>query len=100
MTHLKSKLPTALRDLLSDQTVKKIGLGMAAEDSKRLRNEFNATVENVVDVVERAQRYGFMKKGIKKLVDAFFGMSLNKTEQVSNWGAKTLSTPAGRIVFD
>lgn len=93
MTHLQFKLPSALRDLLGDPAVKKVGLGMATEDAKRFRTEYNATVENVVDVLERAQRYGFHKKGLKKFVDKFCGMDLNKSEQVSSWGASKLSTP-------
>jgi ribonuclease D len=83
-------MPLALKNLLQDDNIRKIGLAIDRDDAKRLKEEFGVTMRNVVDVNERAKRYGLAKSGMKNLVERMLGLALNKSAQVSNWGANFL----------
>eukprot|EP01122_Echinamoeba_exundans_P002244 TRINITY_DN12205_c0_g1_i1.p1 TRINITY_DN12205_c0_g1~~TRINITY_DN12205_c0_g1_i1.p1 ORF type:complete len:552 (-),score=91.51 TRINITY_DN12205_c0_g1_i1:193-1848(-) len=90
-TNLNRKMPIALRNLLQDENIRKIGLALDRDDAKRLKEEFGVTLRNVADVSERAKRYGLAKSGMKNLVERMLGMALNKSAQLSNWGSQVLS---------
>lgn len=91
MTHLRHKMPPALRQFLSNDEIRKIGLSMGHEDAKRLKEEFGVTLKNVADVSERAKRYGLTKIGMSALTERLLGLAINKKAQKSSWGAQQLS---------
>src|SRR5437899_789479 len=83
-----------LRDLLTSNTQTKIAHN-AKFDCKWVRHHLGTEVGNVYDTylasILISAGEGERRHGLADVVQFFLGQTLNKTEQVSNWGAAELS---------
>lgn len=87
---LKSGFPPALRDLLANPSVVKVGVGIR-DDIRMLRRQGDFDPMSFVDLQEYAVRFGIEEKSFAKLMAIIFNVRISKRQRTSNWEAGVLS---------
>ncbi len=80
----------ALRRLLADETVLKVGLSLK-DDFYMLRKLGGFNRGNFVDLQEYAPKFGIEDKSLQKLYANLFQRKITKTQRLTNWEADVLT---------
>ena len=84
------KVPVALKSLLNDEHVKKIGLSLN-DDFQGLNNLVTLAPANVIDLQEYVVPFGIEEMSLQKIYAILFGKKIAKRIRLSNWEAETLT---------
>ena len=89
---LHKQFPDALRDILTSNTVLKVGTGNN-NDNINLYKEYNVVIKNTVDTQHIAKKLGFLKIGLESLTAQLFNWKISKarSKRLSNWEARKLN---------
>ena len=79
-----SEMPKSLKSILRDETILKIGSGIA-KDASKLTRESGLICKGLVDTQDMATSLGLQKIGLKALAERFLGIDLDKGVALSNW---------------
>lgn len=88
----KCGFPAALRQVLEDSDIVKIGVGVR-DDIRNLQKVEKFTPASFVDMQDYAPQFGIEDKSFSKLMAIIFGVRISKRQRVTNWDAPEL-TPA------
>ncbi|MEO5351721.1 MAG: 3'-5' exonuclease domain-containing protein 2 [Magnetococcus sp. XQGC-1] len=80
---------SALVDLLSDQNILKVGVGLV-NDTQHLQSVFAFQPKKLLDLSEVTRRAGIESYGLRSLSAHFLGFRISKRAQCSNWDNKEL----------
>jgi len=83
-------LHDGIRELLESPDIQKIGIAQK-DDAKELRRDFDCHPEGLVDLNDLCRDYGYQNGGARNLCAMILGKRISKSQQTSNWEAKTLS---------
>ena len=83
-------LTPALRQLLEDETVVKVGLSLH-DDINSLHRLGDFTPQRFVDIQSLVGQMGIEDLSLQKLYANFFGQKISKRQQLSNWEADILN---------
>lgn len=83
-------LPDFVCSLLSDPTVKKIGLSVK-DDFGSLRRRCPVEPAAFVELQDYAAQIGIEEKGLQRMFALLFGKRISKNQQLSNWENETLT---------
>lgn len=86
----KCGLTSSLRQLLADENIVKIGVGIR-DDVKFLRRLADFKPASFVDLQNYAVDFGIEEKSFSKLMAIIFGVKISKRQRTSNWEAPVLS---------
>lgn len=86
----KIGMPDAIKDLLEDPTVKKIGLSIH-DDFHNLRNLRELEPEGFIDLQPYVKAYEISDNSLARIYGILFGKRISKSQQLSNWEAPELS---------
>lgn len=81
-----------LRDLLSDNSLLKVGLSLR-DDFSVLHRVDDFEPQNFVDLQSVVSRYGIADMSLQKIYAIIFGKKISKAQRLSNWEAPTLTVP-------
>ena len=81
-----------LAELLAARHIVKAGVAVA-DDLRTLKQVFDFTAENIVDLGLVARRAGYDQTGLRNLAGIFMGIRITKGIKTSNWAAPQLSAP-------
>ena len=87
----RTGIPSAMRKLLSDENVIKIGLGLQQEIGELRQKGIKCA--GFVDLEKVAAHHKFKQRGIRALSAFFLKIRISKSAQKSNWSREDL-TPA------
>lgn len=82
--------PESLRQLLANQEVIKVGIGLD-NDLPELKKLHRFVPAGFVDLNKVVTSLGFINTGAKKLTALILGYRLSKTKQTSNWESEILT---------
>lgn len=85
----KIPLTDAIVALLSDETVKKIGLALK-DDLRALRKLRSFEPAGFIDLQSHVQKYGIEDFSLRKLGAIVLNVRISKRQQLSNWESNTL----------
>lgn len=80
----------SLRNLLADQAITKIGVGIR-DDLRFLRRLGEFTPASFVDLQNYAAEFGIEEKSFSKLMAIIFNVKISKRQRTSNWEAPQFS---------
>lgn len=80
----------ALRELLGNPEVMKIGVGIR-DDIRNLQKLEKFCPEAFIDMQTYAEKFGIEDKSFSKLMAIIFGVRVSKRQQTSNWEARELT---------
>ena len=83
-------LPKLLADILSNEKIIKVGAA-SGDDMRGLCHYRQVRGRGFVDLQKIAWQWGIRDKSVKKLAANILGVKISKTQQLSNWEARTLS---------
>lgn len=83
--------PNPLSDLLSDESVLKVGVGIG-RDLAELREVFPFQPAGFLGLEEPARDLGFEAAGLRTLAAVLFGFRISKGAQTSNWERNPLTS--------
>lgn len=86
----KIPIPDELIDILTDASVKKIGVAVK-EDVRFMNRKDNRLPAGFIDLQTYVTYFGIQCAGLKKLTAIILGFKISKRQQVSDWEARTLS---------
>ncbi|MBQ8060879.1 MAG: 3'-5' exonuclease domain-containing protein 2 [Bacteroidales bacterium] len=87
---LMGDIPKALRAILSDERILKIGAAVN-DDVRGLEKHHDFVPKGFIDLQKMVWEYGIKDKAVKKMAAIIMGIRISKTQQLSNWEAETLS---------
>jgi len=82
--------PDALEKLMSNDTIKKIGLSLR-DDFAALRKRTRRRPENFIDLQLFVDKFGIEDNSLQKIYAIIFGKKISKSQRLSNWEAAELS---------
>ena len=88
----KCGLPESLQELLANENIMKIGVGIR-DDIRGLRKLANFTPASFLDLQIFAKAFGIEEMSFSKLMSIIFKVKISKRQRTSNWEAPRL-TPA------
>jgi len=88
----KCGLSESLQDLLANENIMKIGVGIR-DDIRGLRKLANFTPASFLDLQIFAKAFGIEEMSFSKLMSIIFKVKISKRQRTSNWEAPRL-TPA------
>ena len=80
----------SLRQLLEDQGVFKIGVGIR-DDLRNLKKEHQLSPNSFIDLQDYAEKFGITDKAFSKLMAIIFRVRISKRQRVTNWEAAQLT---------
>lgn len=86
----KCGFPLALRQVLEEPDIVKIGVGVR-DDLRNLQKVGKFTPASFVDIQEYAPQFGIEDKSFSKLMAIIFGVRISKRQRVTNWEAPELT---------
>lgn len=86
----KIGLPPAVKELLEDKGITKIGLSIH-DDFRNLRKSYELEPEGFVELQEYASQWSISDRSLSKLYGILFGERLSKGQRLSNWEAEELA---------
>ncbi|MEI6347724.1 MAG: 3'-5' exonuclease [Bacteroidota bacterium] len=87
---LKCGIPDTLAQLLSDESILKIGLAIT-DDGKKIHHDFGITTKGLLDISTLSNECGYIENGLRNLTARVLGYRISKAQQTSNWEAEELS---------
>ena len=87
---LMGDIPKALRRILSDENIIKVGAAVN-DDVRGLEKHHDFAPKAFVDLQKIVWEYGIKDKSVKKMAAIIMGIRISKTQQLSNWEAEKLS---------
>lgn len=89
LTHTNGEIPDSLRDLLSDASIQKAGIGIK-DDTKRLRVDWGIQVNGELELTSLVPDHN---PGMKTLCARYFGVAIDKSKSLScsDWEVDELS---------
>ncbi|MBR4756503.1 MAG: 3'-5' exonuclease domain-containing protein 2 [Bacteroidales bacterium] len=87
---LMGGIPKALRSILSDESVLKVGAAVS-DDVRGLMKHHDFVPKSFLDLQKIVWEYGIKDKSVKKMAAIILGIRISKTQQLSNWEAEKLS---------
>ena len=88
----KCGLPESLQELLANENIMKIGVGIR-DDIRGLRKLANFTPASFLDLQIFVKAFGIEEMSFSKLMSIIFKVKISKRQRTSNWEAPRL-TPA------
>lgn len=82
--------PDVLEELMSDNSIKKIGLSLR-DDFAALSKRTGKKPENFIDLQLFVDNYGIEDNSLQKIYAIIFGKKISKSQRLSNWEAVELS---------
>ena len=82
--------PQALRSILSNPQITKVGVGIR-DDLKALKRMGNFMPTSFVDLQEFVARFGIEDKSFSKLMAIIFQVKISKKQRITNWEAPVLT---------
>ena len=79
-----------MRQLLEDQGVFKIGVGIR-DDLRNLKKEHQLSPNSFIDLQDYAEKFGITDKAFSKLMAIIFRVRISKRQRVTNWEAAQLT---------
>ncbi|MEX0980521.1 MAG: 3'-5' exonuclease [Bacteroidales bacterium] len=86
----KIGIPDALRSFLENDSLLKIGAGLA-DDMQRLRQLVQFTPGGFIDLQKYVDAFNIESKSLKKMVAIILGYKISKSQQLSNWESDFLT---------
>ena len=86
----KIGFPKELEDLMSNVSVKKIGLSLR-DDFAALKKRTGKTPENFIDLQLFVDKFDIDDNSLQKIYAILFGQKISKSQRLSNWEAAELS---------
>lgn len=86
----KIGIPDMLRSFLEDESLLKIGAGLA-DDMQRLRQLAQFTPGGFIDLQKYVEAFNIESKSLKKMVAIILGYKISKSQQLSNWELDSLT---------
>jgi len=86
----KIGLPEQIIDLLSNQSILKIGVAIH-EDLSALRKLKNFEAGGFIDLQPYVKPFGITSMSLKKIAAIVLGVRISKTQQLSNWEGDVLT---------
>ncbi len=86
----KIGFPQALRDLLQDRSLTKIGLSIH-DDFRNIAKVADVEPGGFVELQKYATSWNIIDKSLSKIYAILFGQRLSKTQRLTNWEADSLS---------
>ncbi len=86
----KIGLPSELVDILSDESVAKVGVAIH-DDIKGLKAIRNFKDGGFIELQDYVKEFGIVSSGLRKLSAIILGFRISKRQQVSNWEAPNLT---------
>lgn len=83
-------IPKALRSILSDEKIIKVGAAVY-DDVRGLEKNTGFAPKSFVDLQKIVWEYGIKDKSVKKMSAIIMGGRISKAQQLSNWEAPQLS---------
>ena len=83
-------MPSALRELLEDPGLTKIGLS-THDDFRNLHKTFDFEPRGFIELQSFVTRWNIIDKSLSKLYGILFGQRLSKAQRLSNWEAESLA---------
>lgn len=80
----------SLRQLLEDQGVFKIGVGIR-DDLRNLKKEHQLSPNSFIDLQDYAEKFDITDKAFSKLMAIIFRVRISKRQRVTNWEAAQLT---------
>ncbi|MGN0201647.1 MAG: 3'-5' exonuclease [Candidatus Cryptobacteroides sp.] len=87
---LMGGIPKALRHILSDERIIKVGAAVN-DDVRGLEKNTGFAPKSFVDLQKIVWEYGIKDKSVKKMSAIILGGRISKAQQLSNWEAQELS---------
>lgn len=87
---LMGGIPKALRNILADEGIVKVGAAVN-DDVRGLEKNTGFTPNSFVDLQKIVWEYGIKDKSVKKMSAIILGWKISKAQQLSNWEAPELS---------
>jgi len=87
---LMGGIPKALRKILADENILKIGAAVN-DDVRGLERNTAFAPKSFIDLQKIVWEYGIKDKSVKKMAAIILGIRISKTQQLSNWEAAELS---------
>ncbi|MGN1215956.1 MAG: 3'-5' exonuclease, partial [Candidatus Cryptobacteroides sp.] len=87
---LMGGIPKALRSILGDERIIKVGAAVN-DDVRGLEKNTGFTPKSFVDLQKIVWEYGIKDKSVKKMSAIILGGKISKAQQLSNWEAPELS---------
>ncbi|MCR9012895.1 3'-5' exonuclease [Gabonibacter chumensis] len=87
----KCGLPYSLRELLVNEDVLKVGVGIR-DDIRALRKMADFLPASFVDLQLFVKAFGIEEMSFSKLMSIVFGVKISKRQRTSNWEAPVLTT--------
>ncbi len=86
----KIKLDGAIRRILSDSSIIKIGVAIK-DDLNALKRKSTFEPQSFVELQEMVKKYGIQSFSLQKLSAIVLGVRISKSKRLSNWEADLLS---------
>ncbi len=86
----KIGIPEMLRSFLEDESLLKIGAGLA-DDMQRLRQLVQFTPGGFIDLQKYVEAFNIESKSLKKMAAIILGYKISKSQQLSNWESDSLT---------
>lgn len=83
-------IPKALRKILSDEKILKVGAAVN-DDVRGLVKNTDFAPKSFLDLQKMVWEYGIKDKSVKKMAAIILGVKISKAQQLSNWEAPVLS---------
>jgi ribonuclease D len=94
LNHMEA-LPPAVKRLLQDCSVTKVGLSLH-DDLRSLSRRGDFTPGTFIELQDEIQKLGIKDNGLQKIYANLFGERISKGQQLSNWEADVLTEPQQR----
>jgi ribonuclease D len=82
--------PSGLKNILENQNISKIGLGIQKELSE-INENLSVTCNGFVDLEQIAKKHKFRKRGVRALAAFFLKFRISKSAQKTNWERQELT---------
>ncbi len=86
----KIKLDGAIRRILSDSSIIKVGVAIR-DDLNALKRKSTFEPQSFVELQEMVKKYGIQSFSLQKLSAIVLGVRISKSKRLSNWEADLLS---------
>lgn len=83
-------LPDCLADILTNSSIKKIGLSLK-DDFSAIHKRNPLKPINFIELQSFVKKYGIEDNGLQRIYGILFGKRISKSQRLTNWEAETLS---------
>lgn len=82
--------PACLKKILSDPSIKKIGLSIK-DDFSVIRRSVDINPESFIELQKMTNDFGIEENGLQRIYAILFREKISKRQRLTNWEAETLS---------